>query len=50
MRAPSGAFIVSGPLLAVREGRAIFLEVKTEAGKLSPDQEAFRSVALEAGA
>jgi hypothetical protein len=55
MRAPSGGFYRFGTpgspdIIAVREGRAIYLEVKTEAGKLSPDQEAFRSGALEAGA
>jgi hypothetical protein len=37
-------------IIAVRDGRAIFLEVKTETGKLSEDQEEFRRRELEVGA
>ena len=55
MRAPSGGFYRFGTpgspdIIAVRDGRAICLEVKTGTGKLSEDQEEFRSRALKAGA
>jgi hypothetical protein len=37
-------------IIAVREGRAIFLKEKTATGKLSESQEAFRQGALDASA
>lgn len=36
-------------LVVLSEGRVLFLEVKTPAGRLSPAQRAFRDVVLEQG-